>query len=473
MKKFIEQPQNIFLIIAIFWGFLFMIFNPPFQAPDEDSHLYKIYGITDGSWSFKKYTTDNIGGISLGKKLTFSGQILPSGLVKASRYNKRIAGEPLKKTSFEETAQIAKISLEKENKIFIGYPAPFYTPLSYIPAIFFVLILKLINASPFWMLYVSRLCSLITYTALLYFTIKITPVKKWMFLTLGLLPMCLYQASALSTDGLSNGAAFFLTAYALYLSFSKEVKKITRRHILTFLGLITLLSICKFTYFWLILLYFLIPKERFDSKLQKYKLFALIFGISGTLCIIPILYHMHITQGLQAVQSFSTNLEKSDLTKFIFNHPIEYILLISKTLLYNFRYYLNGFVGLFGWIDTPLPYYAVWTYIYTIVLASITNYDEKSVDINLKEKILFSTISLGCLFLICTSCYLNFLPDDYTNTIAGIQGRYFIPFAPLFFLLFYNTKINFKTKLFEYLIIFLINFVLFISLIRIIYRFYI
>ncbi len=470
MKKIIEKPQNLFLIICLLWGILFMLVNPPFQAPDEDSHLYKMYGITDGSFNFKKYTTDNINGNYLGQKLTFGGQILPIGLIQASRYNKRITGDPLKKTSIKETFEISNIQLNKNQKIFIGYPAPFYTVISYIPAIFFVFLLKLINATPFWMLYISRICSLITYSAFCYYTIKITPIKKWMFLALCLMPMCIYQSSAVSTDAISCGSIFLFIAYTLYLSFDEKIKEITKKQLLVFFGLIIFLSICKFTYFPLILMYFIIPKEKFPSSKIRYNSFFIFSVISAILCFLPIMYHMHTIEGVQA---FSSNLDKKELIKFIFYHPIEYFTLISKTLLINFRYYLNGFVGLFGWIDTPIPYYAVWTYIYIILLTTLLNYNEKTIAFSIKNKILLFFAYILCLFLIFTSCYLTFLPDDFTHTIGGIQGRYFIPVAPIFFLLFYNNKFQFKTKLFEWLIIVLINFVLFISLIRLIYRFYI
>jgi uncharacterized membrane protein len=46
--------------------------------------------------------------------------------------------------------------------------------------------------------------------------------------------------------------------------------------------------------------------------------------------------------------------------------------------------------------------------------------------------------------------------------IEGVQGRYFIPIAPLFFLLFYNKKI--KWKFFESYIYIIVYFAVIISL---------
>jgi len=38
MDKFFEKPQKIFVIFALFWGLVFALLNPPFQAPDEPEH---------------------------------------------------------------------------------------------------------------------------------------------------------------------------------------------------------------------------------------------------------------------------------------------------------------------------------------------------------------------------------------------------------------------------------------------------
>jgi uncharacterized membrane protein len=45
------------------------------------------------------------------------------------------------------------------------------------------------------------------------------------------------------------------------------------------------------------------------------------------------------------------------------------------------------------------------------------------------------------MVLISLLLYLSWTPTAYER-VAGIQGRYFIPVAPLFFLLFYNRKRN-------------------------------
>ena len=54
LKRELFSVQNIFLVSCLFWGILFLFLNPPFQAPDEDAHFFKMYGYTSGSLNFKK-----------------------------------------------------------------------------------------------------------------------------------------------------------------------------------------------------------------------------------------------------------------------------------------------------------------------------------------------------------------------------------------------------------------------------------
>ena len=92
--------------------------------------------------------------------------------------------------------------------------------------------------------------------------------------------------------------------------------------------------------------------------------------------------------------------------------------------------------------------------------------------LGLKDKILFLFIFVSYFFLLFVVLYLNFqISQD--GTIGGFWGRYFIPVLPLLFLCLQNKKFFVKTNALIFVNLFFINFVLFVSLIRILYRFYV
>ena len=81
LKKLLK-PENIFLILAVFWGVILTFINPPFQSFDEPEHFYKIYAFTDGTLNFKKITSITDGTLIFDEPKTFAAQIIPVSIVR-------------------------------------------------------------------------------------------------------------------------------------------------------------------------------------------------------------------------------------------------------------------------------------------------------------------------------------------------------------------------------------------------------
>ena len=67
MKKVIFKTENLFLIFCLFWGLIFVIVNPPFQAPDESEHFFKMWGYTQGT--LRHTIKDGWAGIEIPKSI--------------------------------------------------------------------------------------------------------------------------------------------------------------------------------------------------------------------------------------------------------------------------------------------------------------------------------------------------------------------------------------------------------------------
>lgn len=90
-------------------------------------------------------------------------------------------------------------------------------------------------------------------------------------------------------------------------------------------------------------------------------------------------------------------------------------------------------------------------FLLSLLLSLVDN--QKGIAIHFKEKVLMAMVLFSTMILISTMMYLTWTPVG-GNIIEGIQGRYFIPVAPLFFLLFYNKKISFKIQRFSLVIMY-------------------
>ena len=68
MEKTLFKTENLFLLICLIWGVIFLFINPPFQTPDEFEHFFKMWGFTQGT--LRHQIKDGI-----------SGQVLPESFV--------------------------------------------------------------------------------------------------------------------------------------------------------------------------------------------------------------------------------------------------------------------------------------------------------------------------------------------------------------------------------------------------------
>ena len=94
------------------------------------------------------------------------------------------------------------------------------------------------------------------------------PFSKELLLLIALMPMSLQQAASLSQDSFTNAIAFLFVAYCFKIAYNIEKCSVKDKIIL--FGLAVIISLCKIVYLPLILLYFLIPHDRMESKKLLY-----------------------------------------------------------------------------------------------------------------------------------------------------------------------------------------------------------
>lgn len=146
--------------------------------------------------------------------------------------------------------------------------------------------------------------------------------------------------------------------------------------------------------------------------------------------------------------AISPQIDPQRQLMFMLTHLISFTWIFIYTISHYSLYYLTTFVGSFEWdgtnLQSPLPLSLVLIYIMVLFLVALT--DKSEVKINLNQKLLSIIIFLLSFVSIFVLEYLTW--NDVGNTfIGGVYGRYFIPIAPLLFLVVYNNRIrNFKGK---------------------------
>jgi uncharacterized membrane protein len=436
-------PEWVFLAIALPVSTVFTFITPPLQVPDEGSHFLRAYELAEF-------------------KLVNKNKTSPESIMKldsAFGHLHFLAGE---KTSIDEIKKHLGDKLEPGKRAHSSPPA--YT-IPYIPPAIGILIGKTMDSSPLTIMYLGRIFNLLISILLIFFAIRITPQFKWIFFLLAMMPKTLFLFGSISYDSLTISLSFFTTAVFLYYAFKCE-RKLDFKDLGVIAVLVLLLLLCKPPYFLVGMLFFFIPPKKFG---YLYKYIMILCGVVVVAVIIfkagpaAVSYFSAPGSGTQVTQADpgTSNaplpvIRPDDQIKIILNDVPAYLKLITKSGFVYFRsYILNSFVGLLGWIDVKLPAILTYSYLIIILLAALSLSGE-TVTLGIGKKTLLIFLLLAT-YIVVESAMFIYATRPGRDRVFGVQGRYFIPMAPLFFMLFYNSYLNpilnllFSTRRKEYI----------------------
>jgi uncharacterized membrane protein len=117
---------------------------------------------------------------------------------------------------------------------------------------------------------------------------------------------------------------------------------------------------------------------------------------------------------------------------FIISNPLNVFIILIKTTIERFPFYLQSLIGIFGWLEyglDPISYFIYGLFfIYVIFRARRAFPPQKN------KKILLSIILIiSYIFIVLLAFVFNTPSGSFTA--HGVQGRYFIPLLPFIILL--------------------------------------
>ncbi len=443
------KPWNFFIFAAIIFEFVFTAVTPPLQAPDEFNHFYRAYQVADGQF-LPERTKNRLGGEI---PVCFNDFMTPYFY----------AATNLKYVLYGlEVQEAGDVKFNDSITEFKDFPnTAYYSPISYAPQAFAMFIVKQFNCSVSTVYYAGRMGGFLFWLIIMFLVIKIVPVYKWLFTALILLPMNLYVTNSLSADTVTNCLGFLFIALVLKYAFSEN--KIGAKQLFLLLILIVLIAMAKVVYVGAIVLLFIIPLNKFTSKVWRYGSIGAIFLVafivvycwSETIMKFYITYPEYDTDhnfyiGLSSCGNY--NAQKA----YILSHPFYFFMVIYNSIFRHPEQFLIGYVGAFGQSDIAMKniVYIV-SYIFILFLA-IT--ETNKFTFSWRQKVIIFIAAFGSFVLLLLSQHLIW--DCVGEGIVDmVQGRYLIPIFPLLFILFSNNKvkINYSPLLFILPFVIIIN----------------
>jgi uncharacterized membrane protein len=443
INKYIKpyiRIENIFLFIFLIFGTLFIAITPPGQNPDEMTHFNRAWQIADFNLRSDVIIADGeklIGGyLPTNIELFFNANKISNGVDKDFKFN-----------NLNHTL-ITDLDVNSEQKFVDFRGSALYSPIAYIPSAPAALMGQLFDFPIIVTFYLMRIFSMFIVGALLYIAIRIIPIAKWPLAILCLTPSLIAQAVAVSADGIIISLCFLYIAYTLNLALQKRTITLPKLTILLFL--ISCIGLAKITYLPLILCVALIPILNVSQRRWKPLLILSMTVLIAT--IIPLVW-MKTTGYIDTQNGPGSNLSLQK--SFVFENPLLYL----KTLYYTFLTNQNtgttphlwiGFFGNFGYLTAPLPTLFAFVSVITLTISIFLKspreikWKPKNKTLVMYRTLLVLTIS-AVIGAISTALYLYYTSVK-SSTVSGLQGRYFLPIAPLILLFFYGNTLLYNQK---------------------------
>ena len=193
---------KLFLIVSLFIGTLFVFLVPSFNSPDEDSHFIYSYQLSRGK-------------IKTEIKNKTSVYYVPNSISDTIAKTKKINNDRDKKYSYSDYYFDQLIGSDYKSGIFLKPVIYNSIPIAYLAPTIGIQITDYLHAfgdknssvNVNVMLQFARFFSLLIYSIIGYFAIKITPKYKKSFFAILLLPLSLFLRSTIDSFEHSSAQA--------------------------------------------------------------------------------------------------------------------------------------------------------------------------------------------------------------------------------------------------------------------------
>lgn len=418
-----NRIPEIFVYLILCLGMTMIFVLPAFHVPDETGHFIKAYSVLN---------KENL------HETNKNYMYFPKPISKIfDKYNMDIHNFEYTISAKEYFVDINTVIKNDSEKIIVDYRNTVNLPIfCYIPSSIVIYICKLLNV-PFNILFLlARITNLIIFTIVGYYSLKLLPKFKFLFLVIMLLPITIQQAIGINQDSITNSLFILSLTIIFNLIYSKEIRA-NKYKIFLLIALSIALGYCKIGYFPVLFISLLIPNSKFKNKYYAY--------ISKLLIILPCFLLSILTY--LSVASITSETAVYYPLNIIYTDPILVFRLFVNTLIARGQLdILTGLVDGFGWSTVwhkPSIQFIVSTISFIILMTSIS----KKEKIEKKHRLFFAIIAFIMIGFICSSLLFGWTKVGELE-IDGLQCRYFIPITFLFYLAISNQfiSLNFKNN---------------------------
>jgi len=397
-------------LIAVF-GVVFLLATPPFQAPDEWRHVQRIFAINSGQFLATSHSAG------------FSGVFVPRSLLELEVGLD--AGNVRHHPNWRQSPARLRAELTRpfnaDDRVYVGMPS-LYSPIAYLPSALVIGVARLLDLSAAVCVYAGRLGNVIAYAILVALALRWAPAHRYALGMLATTPMAVFEAASLGVDAVTNALALLFTTAVLRAAAASG--PLRRTEVLELGVLAALVGLSKQAYAPLVLIVGLLPAARFSSTRAR---LGALFAVTAAGVVPTGLWFIALHQ--LELGPISPGSDPQEQVAFLLGHPLQGATVLLNTLVAHFGRYVKGFIGQLGSLDVALPtaLYAI----YPLVLLAVSALDGgRANPVRGKERGILLGVAVITWISVMLLAYIGWnVPWD--SVVRHVQGRYFIPLAPL------------------------------------------
>ncbi len=399
------DPASFFLIAGLCVGLLYCVIVPYGAGFDEERHLARMYYMSQ--YHFLP---------------NFPNPTIHEALADLS-YQRRITQSP----AFDMFSR-EKFGLRFSASDQLRYgqrTQSIYSPVMFLPQ-------ALIGRLLWWKydfpilptIILQKIAGLLMYIAGAYAAIRAAPFGKWIFTALALSPAALYQAATLNADGFTAAVSFAFIGWVLAV-YMNERAGLQLRSIWILSALSILLGAAKPGAIVLLPLLLILLRHPFPSK--KWTAFL---GAGVLLAVAAnVGWWALASQGSVFAEGGAQSV--SQQSSMLLVDPLGFLTLLVQGLVLTLPSQLQGWLAAYGYWAGTVPGQVY--FFSAIFLLAAFFAEPQRVQIPAGTRIFIVGVGL----LSCAAIYgIAFAANYVTGGVLALakHGRYYIPFAPLFFL---------------------------------------
>lgn len=411
------RPEIRFFLLLTILGIMYNLVLPALSAPDEDTHFASAYRLSN--IMLGQADVDDRGNTVM-RREDVKNQIYTYGEKEYVAYYEKLF-------SLQSDGEEQMVSFTKRT------PETTVPITTYLAPALGITVARLLNLSYGLTTWAGRLCCLLLCALLSAMSYRLLPFMRQSVMVLCTLPMTLSLSSSMSYDGINLG--LILLFFAVVMQCAYVIEKISWKEIAILMILAFCLAPIKIVYIPFLWLICLIPLKKFPNRTA---------GIIsyGSITILPVLESIWLkSQKISFIAKGTTNLtaEEGYTISYVLRHPLETMRFILYSVIFKKGdEMVEGLAGRhLGWLDTKIPRYLAYAFLFLLFLYIIT---EKVPILLCKWQKIIIAVSAFCQLSL--PVLVMFLAETKLtdNTIACVQGRYFLPVILLFPILFANNR---------------------------------